>query len=429
MVLQTVRGEARRFGCAARHLAGGLLLLAVGGLLGYGFWPVLVGQAQDEPTQADADGIRPSRAVLDAIVVRQMAFPVRTHASGHLIPWREAPLRIDAAGPVVERSVEEGDRVEAGDLILRVDDREEHIALEEARADVLQAQAAFAVEADAPRHAAASDTTELAAARTAYRAARDAFAQGDVSRADLEAARRRYEAARVGAGLERDAVQAARTGLIAAEQALARARLNLERTRVTAPFDGRVANLSAQVGQRVSPGDPLGMVLQDRRLKVEVDVLEADVVRIRKGAPAQVHVPALDGRSDKSTRLDGTVWTINPKVDATTGTARVTVALPNPDRRLVAGLHATVRLETQRLNDRLVVPDAAVLVRQGRDLVFVVEDGRAQWRYVDVGTRSGHVVTITQGVHPGDTVAVSGHYALAHDAPVTVETTRTLAVE
>ncbi len=105
-------------------------------------------------------------------------------------------------------------------------------------------------------------------------------------------------------------------------------------------------------------------------------------------------------------------------MDAERGTGRVTVAIPNPDNQLLAGLYATVRLETHRLPDRLVVPTDAVLVRQGRDLVFVVRDGRAQWTYVEVGTRSGNFVEITDGLQPGDIVAVDGHFALAHDAPV-----------
>jgi multidrug efflux pump subunit AcrA (membrane-fusion protein) len=55
---------------------------------------------------------------------------------------------------------------------------------------------------------------------------------------------------------------------------------------------------------------------------------------------------------------------------------------------------------------RLVVPEDAVLVRQGRDLVFVIEEGRAQWTYVNLGARSGDFVEITKGVAPGDTIAV-----------------------
>jgi HlyD family secretion protein len=81
---------------------------------------------------------------------------------------------------------------------------------------------------------------------------------------------------------------------------------------------------------------------------------------------------------------------------------------------------AYVDLETDRLPDRLVVPTESVLVRQGRDLVFVIEGGRAQWTYVTTGRRSGDFVEIIEPLAPGDSVAVSGHHSLSHDARIAV---------
>jgi len=164
-------------------------------------------------------------------------------------------------------------------------------------------------------------------------------------------------------------------------------------------------------------------------MKVEVDVLASDVVRVQEGATAQVHVPALGPETDSTALFEGTVWAVNPRVSPESGTGRVTVTVPNSGGRLVSGLHANVWLETRRLSDRLVVPEDAVLVRQGRDLVFVIEESRAQWTYVNLGARSGDFVAITDGVAPGDTVAVDGHFALAYDAPVDVEAVRELGLE
>lgn len=394
----------------------------------YGFWPVLKGAVQQDEAP-EAVPVPSARATVEAVIVRRTSFPLRTQASGHLVPWHQATLSAEADGPVVERPVEEGTVVREGDLILRLDDEEERIALEEARAELLKAQATFAVEAKPLERSAPADTSTLAAARRDYQDAQQAFANGTVSRAQVEEARRRYESARVRAGVERQAVMAAQTGLVAAEQAVARARLNLKRTRITAPFDGRIANLTVQVGQQASRGEVVATLLQDRRLKVEVDVLESDVVRVNKGASVRVHVPALGPADAPGAQFEGTVWSVNPLVDAASGTARVTVALPNPDRRLVAGLYVNVRLETDRLVDRLVVPDDAVLVRQGRDLVFRITEGVAKWTYVTTGARSGPHVEVEEGISPGDTVAVGGHFALAHDAPVRVAAIRETYVD
>lgn len=426
-------------GLRAWHVAGLVLLIAVGGLLLYGFWPTLTGEAtggEDRP-KVEASGNTATR--IDAAVVQPTSFPLRTEATGHLRPWRRAALSAEADGQVMERLIEEGQYIEKGDLLIRLDDREEQIALTEAKAELTKARAEYAVNVREQAPAALADTSEVAAARRALKKARSAFDREAISQGELQAVRRRFEAAQVRAGLQREAVQAATYGLTQAEQRVERARLELERTRIRAPFAGRVANLEVEVGQRVTPGREVLTLLDDRSMKVTVDVLEEDLVRIREGATAQVHVPALDGErpgaEDRGENaglpapsspavVQGRVHAINPQVDVRQGTGRVTVAIPNPNGRLVAGLYATVRLETRRLEDRLVVPSDAVLVRQGRDLVFVVKGGRAQWTYVEVGARSGDHVTIAEGVSPGDTVAVDGHFALAHDAPVEVTEVR-----
>lgn len=375
-----------------------LLVLAVLGLILYGLWPVLTGQAGDEAAAEEAEAPS-SMAQVEAVVARRTDFPLRTQASGHLQPWQRASLHAEASGQVRELTVQEGDRVSEGGLLARLENQEEKIALKEARAELLEAQAEYRAkyEGEGPALAVSGDSTSVSV-------------EG-----------------------ERRATQAAVSGLTAARQAVAQARLNLERTRITAPFAGRVADLrgggedgTISEGQYVSSGQEICTLLQDRRMKVEVSVLESDLVHVEEGASARVHVPALGPRADSTALFDGTVSAVNPQVDPKAGTGRAVVAIPNPERRLVSGLYANAWLETERLEGRVVVPQDAVLVRQGRDLVFVIEGGRAQWTYVELGARSGERVEITKGVAPGDTIAVDGHFALAHDAPVRVTDVRSL---
>ena len=428
--------EPRGFRVRGWHLASFVLLLAVGGLLLYGFWPALVGETGEED-RPDVEEAADAEARIDAAVAKRTSFPLRTEATGRLAPWQEATVSPETGGLVRERAVEEGDRVEAGELLVRLDDRDAQIELTEAEAELAEARAEYAVQTREPTGtvAEAPDTTDVAEAREALRGAEAAFDRGEISQDELEQARRAYEAARTRSGLDRAAVQAATTGLTQAEQRVERARLELKRTRVEAPFEGRVADLEVEVGQNVGSGADLLTLLDDRRMKVDVDVLEEDLVQIAEGATAQVEVPALGGAASGGelaqarSSTQGEVYAINPRIDPEAGTGRVTVSVPNPEGELVAGLFATVRLETGRLEDRLVVPSGAVLVRQGRDLVFVIENGRAQWEYVDVGARSGGYVEITGGdVSPGDTVATDGHFALAHDAPVEVDEVREVEV-
>jgi multidrug efflux pump subunit AcrA (membrane-fusion protein) len=96
----------------------------------------------------------------------------------------------------------------------------------------------------------------------------------------------------------------------------------------------------------------------------------------------------------------------------------------NPSGRILPGMFARASLDAQRLPDRILVPVAAILERDNRrTLVFVLEDGRAKWRYVTPGRSNGTYVEIvenpeTEMLAPGEIVLVGGHYTLQHDIPV-----------
>ncbi len=404
----------RRRGLKAWHIAGIILPVAVGGLLLYAFWPELTGADAEDPREIDVE-VSDARADIEVIVVQPVEFPLRSEATGHLAPWRRTEISAEASGVVLDRPIEEGQYVEAGDLLLRLDDRDEQIELEEAEAAVLKARADYAVNQSASEDVALADTAALATARDAYSKAQIAFDEGLLTRLELRDYRRRFEAQEILAGQQRSEVQAVNWGLAQAEQQLDRARLALSRTRVVAPFRGRVADLEVETGQSVAAGQKLLLLLEDDRMKVDVDVLEADVIRLAERATVQVQVPNFDNAV-----LSGSIYSINPNIDPATGMGRVTVSLPNPGGRLLSGLFANVALETGRLSDRLVVPANALLVRQGRDLVFTVQGGRAYWTYVTTGARSGDEVEVVEGLAAGDTVAVAGQFALAHDAPVEI---------
>jgi HlyD family secretion protein len=341
-----------------------------------------------------------------AVKVRRSTLALRAEATGYLEPWRKVEIRAIAAGAIVERRVDNGSRVKAGDLLFRLDDRDQTIELAEARAEYLKVRARYAVDfganepADTP---AAMDILEIAERRAQ---------EGLLSQKELEEIRRRSETTNLVSGAQRSEVRAATSGLTQAEQRLERALLALERTRILAPFGGRVADLAAEQGQQLAAGERLLNILDDNRLRVEVDVLEGDVVHLRRGTPARVRIPSLD------LQVSGSIQTVNPRVSSETGTGRVTVALHNPQHLLISGLFASVELETRLLPDRLLVPASALLTRQGRDLVFRIENGRALWNYVEVGDRSGGLIEISQGLSEGDLIAIGGHFALAHEAPV-----------
>lgn len=227
-----------------------------------------------------------------------------------------------------------------------------------------------------------------------------------------------------GTRAERERFARSRSGLEAADLALQRAELELERTRVVAPIGGRVANLRAVPGEWVGPGTEMMTIVDLDPMKVEVQVLEGEVGFLRQGASARVSFAAFPGET-----FVGRIENINPMVEPGTRTARVTVLVPNPDGRILPGMFARVSLDAREFEDRVLVPRSAILERDRRKMLFVYEEddrgGRAKWRYVTTGLENEtHVEVLadvpTDSVKAGEVVLTDGHYTLIHDARVEV---------
>ena len=216
---------------------------------------------------------------------------------------------------------------------------------------------------------------------------------------------------------ERDRLARAVAGLDEAEVELRRARFELDETSVTAPFGGRVADLRVVPGQFVREGDELLTVVDLNPIKVEVQVLEAEVAFLTEGRGASLTFAAFPAET-----FTGAIETINPIVDPETRTARVTVHIPNPDGRVKPGMYAEVQLEAEQFPDRILVPKTAILERDRRNMLFVFEEGRAKWRYVTTGLENDEQIELIEGdedwVAPGEIVLVDGHHYLTHDAAV-----------
>jgi len=221
---------------------------------------------------------------------------------------------------------------------------------------------------------------------------------------------------------QRDLMARAQSGLDQAQVAVEEAELALSRTRVRAPFGGRIANLRVVPGTYVRPGDELFTVVALNPIKVEANVLEKDLSLLSEGRRARITFTALPDET-----FDARVQAINPIVDPETGSARVTLHVDNPQGRIRPGMYANVTLDAQSFPDRVLVPRAAILERDRRTMLFVLtgdeDTPRAEWRYVTVGRENETLAEIlddpeTFMVEPGETVLIDGHHYLTHDAMV-----------
>jgi RND family efflux transporter MFP subunit len=201
--------------------------------------------------------------------------------------------------------------------------------------------------------------------------------------------------------------------------------MNLEWTEVRAPFAGYIANCILTPHTQVQAGKTLFSIIDLSTLLVDVEVLESETARIAVGQRVEISVIAVPDK-----KFTGSVNTVNPIVDVKSKTMKVTIELQsaiNPDKSgqsaipLKPGMYASVKIETKILRDRLLVPKAALLLRDQRTLVFRTENGLAKWCYVDVGEENEEYFDIRSGITVGDTIIVDGHYTLAHDARIKLQ--------
>ncbi len=314
------------------------------------------------------------------LVVRD-TLVISVSAAAEAAASRQAVLRAQVEGRITALRVEENDPARNGQLLIQIDTTEYAIAVDRARA-------------------------RLATATATY----DELTMFDD---EIEDERIRSERARFAR---------AKSGLADAELSVREAELQMQRTRIRAPFAGRVASLRIVEGQQVRPGDELLTVVDLDPIKVEVQVLESEVGLLAEGRGATIAFAAFPGES-----FSGRIATINPVVERDTRTARVTVTIPNPRGRILPGMYARVSLEARKFADRVMVPRGALLERDRRTMLFVFEGendvGFAKWRYVTPGMMNDSLVEIlpnpdTDMVEPGEWVLTDGHYTLIHDARV-----------
>lgn len=204
-----------------------------------------------------------------------------------------------------------------------------------------------------------------------------------------------------------------RSGLNDAITALAVAEYNYNNTRIYAPINGVVANLEAKQWNPSQNYKELCTIIFDEVMEVEFPVIESEYSFINTGMPVGI-VPFIND----STIISGRITQINPQVDVN-GMVKVKAEFQN-NNRLIDGMNVKVVIR-KPVPDRLVVPKEALVIRQGKDVIFVRQDTLAIWKYVTVEFENSTSLSIKEGLAPGDLVIISGNTNLAHETTVREE--------
>jgi membrane fusion protein (multidrug efflux system) len=307
--------------------------------------------------------------------------------SGALRAQREATVRAELGGSMVQVNVEEGQQVRKGTLLGRI----EASTLEDARQSAASAVSAA--------------ENQLAVARREAERTQQLVSAGALATRDLDIAKANVTAAEA-------QVADARTRLVSAQKQLGDAVLR-------APIDGIVADRPVNTGDVVSVGTALFTIIDPTSMRLEASVPSEELSALRVGATVQFTVRGYDKP------FHGRIERISPQADPVTRQVPIFVAIPNVGGRLVAGLFAEGRVVTAAA-DGLVVPTNAVNTTDEAPWVLRVNNGKAERVPVKLGLRDPRTerVQIAEGVYEGDVLLRGASQGITPGTPVNVGGTR-----
>ena len=334
-----------------------------------------------EPAMEDAPGSLVPEVTVQELTPQTWQTSVSTF--GVVEALEVVNVAAELSGTVSAVHINEGDRVKAGDLLLELDPEKREFALEQARQQVQHAQAA------------------LKEARLKLQRRRNLAEQETISKEVLDSAQLAVDLASA-----------------AYQQALSSAQLaerELADTRIFSPTDGLVDIRAVEVGEPVQVGASLVTLQAVQGLRVQTWVSEADIARIRAGDPAQVTVSGLAGRV-----FAATIEWVGVNADPATGNFPVKLILSGETDALRPGMTASAELQGINVPDALLLPESALVDRDRRRVVFVVEDGVAHLREPLLAAGFSNRLQVLAGLEAGDEVVVAGQSLLLDGDAVTV---------
>lgn len=399
------------------------LVIMVIGLLGYFLFlkKPSEGSSSQPPENLSPSEVQeknPEETSLPVKVVpaRRGELIVKLKSPGEAVTEQKIVMQSEAAGVLKKLNVREGQHVREGEVLAELDDQEYRLNLEKIEALRLKYLSELFLEKQfaGPEKELSRDSLEkISKARENLNQASSLFQKDLISREGFEKAKKDYELTLIETGEKKQEIMASSKGLTQAEIDAKIAQMELDKTKIKAPFSGIITGIQVSPQEHIERGRELFTLVNINKIKVQAKVLESEMGKIEIRRNVDLKFSAYPQRVFK-----GRVEAISPIINPQDKTCTVDISVDNPEERLKPGMHADVEIVAEIYEDRLLVPQEAVLVRSGRKLVFVVENGLAKWRYIEVGLESEDYAEVLDGVKEGESVIVEGHFTLAHDARV-----------
>ena len=389
-------------------------------------------RSNGQPSNSGA--ANPTPAILEVstapAVVRQL--PRFFEATGTLAADVQTDVQPQTAGKVVAVGVDMGSAVSKGQMLVRLEDADYKLRMDQAVAQLDSAKAAVsqAEEKLGLRPGQKFDperVADVSVARANFNLAESNFQRaqkliesGDISRAEfdqrksqLDALKQAYESAIAQARQNYAAVMVARTNVTNAQTQVDLARRTLSYTVVTAPIGGYVLERPVDVGTYVSTTTKVATIVKPNPLWIRIDIPEQAVRQIRAGQSVSLSTTSWPDRT-----FSGRVVRISPNVSASSRTLTVEAEIDNRGGALKPGQFATVRVLLPQSEAAVLVPQRALRTISGATYVFVIKNGHAEQRLVQSGQAEGDLIEIKSGVVTDEVVATTNVEQLSDGAAV-----------
>jgi membrane fusion protein (multidrug efflux system) len=333
--------------------------------------------ACDRRATGEVGSAEPRPVFVETAPVTTGDVEVAIEAVGTLHPHHRVVVRARVEGVVANVEVSEGEAVALGDPLLELDTTKlaAEVRLREASLAAARARATNA--------------------RSSFARARDLLKGGFIPQQQFDDAKA--------------AAEASAAEVEEADAALAVALELLREASVRAPLAGVAGEANVDPGDYVRNGDPLVTIVDADPIEVAFSLPEEHLSKLALGRPVSVRVPSYPGAV-----FEGVLTYIDPEVQPDTHAVRLKARIPNANGRLRPGQFASVRAILEFHRASTLVPEEAIVPEGAATWVFVVENGRASRRRVDLGIRRGGLVEVTSGLGGGETVVVNGQFRL-HD--------------
>lgn len=322
-------------------------------------------KSDDTATTLTPAGPPPAQPV-KAVVTRLSSIDNRIEATGTVLANESVEIRSEISGRIVGVYFKEGDPVQAGALLVKIDDRE------------LQSQLAKTV------------------------------LSIDLAKEDEARKKKLLDAG----GISREEYDASRNALLKLETDKQLLTTQIDKTRITAPFNGTIGLRNVSEGGYVSAATLIADLQQTVPVKVEFNVPEKYASAMRNGVQVTFTVEG------STQQYIASVYAKEPRIDLSTRTMKVRATAPNNDRTLIPGAFAKLMIDLGAIEQTIVVPSESLVPAISGQTVILVKEGKATVQPVKTGIRSSTGTQIVSGLQAGDTILTTGLLTVRPGMPV-----------